>query len=338
VTSSSSSSGKITFLPLCAGYFPLMNHHRVLLDDRVRTEAFIRAIEKVVKRGDTVIDLGAGSGILSAKAAQAGAKKVYALEATSMIEVARGIFEENGLSETITAIRGRSTNILSDLRDVKANVIVSECFGPMAVGGTMIEAVAEARDRWLAPQGTMIPESVDVFIAPVESPECNAFVSTFHKSRYGLSMKTANHLARNNTYNAEFDTSELLAPPGHLRSIDFRTFTTKDPTQATAFTKRVHFTTHRAGVMHGYAGWFTSKLAPKIFLDTSPSKPSTVWRQVFFPLSKPTRLKQGTPIDLDFKVTPSKVPEHTLYWDWTTSIAEKHRFEQSTRLSFPAVV
>jgi precorrin-6B methylase 2 len=330
-------SGKITFLPLCAGYLALMNHHRLLLDDRVRTEAFLRAIAKVVKRGDIVIDLGTGTGILSAKAVQAGAKKVYAIEATSIIDVARGIFEENNLlvDDKIALVRGRSTNILSDLRDVKAKVIVSECFGPMAIGGTMIEAVADARDRWLAPNGSIIPESVDVFLAPVESHESNAFVGAFHKSRYGLTMATAERLARNNAYNAEIDPSELLADGVLLRSIDLYTFATTTPTQATAFTKHLRFLTQRAGVVHGFAGWFISKLAPKVILDTSPGKPSTVWRQVVFPLAKPVRIKKGTPIEIDFRVTPSNVPEHTLYWEWTTSIAEKYRFEQSTRFSFP---
>lgn len=329
-------SSRISFLPLCAGYLPLMNHHRALLDDRVRTGAFLRAIERVVKRGDTVIDLGAGSGVLSAKAAEVGAKRVYAIEATSMIDVARGIFKENNLGGAIVAVRGRSTNILSDLREIKANVIVSECLGPMAIGGTMIEAVADARARWLAPQGAIIPELIDVFIAPIDSRECDAFVSPFHKARYGLTMATAHRLARNNVYNAEIEPNELLAGGAHVRSIDLRTFATKDPTQATSFTKRARFTARRAGVVHGFAGWFVARLAPRIVLDTSPGKPSTAWRQVFFPLARPTRVKRGTPIDLEFGVIPSKVPEHTLYWEWTTSIAEKVHFEQSTRLSFPS--
>ncbi len=42
------------------------------------------------------MDVGAGSGILSLFAAQAGARKVYAVEASNMAESARALIEANG--------------------------------------------------------------------------------------------------------------------------------------------------------------------------------------------------------------------------------------------------
>ncbi|MBT4114374.1 methyltransferase domain-containing protein, partial [Candidatus Woesearchaeota archaeon] len=50
------------------------------LYDQERTRRFKRAIHKVVKPGDVVVDAGSGTGILAMFAAQSGAKKVYALE------------------------------------------------------------------------------------------------------------------------------------------------------------------------------------------------------------------------------------------------------------------
>jgi len=45
-----------------------------------------------------VLDVGTGSGMLAIFAAKAGARKVYAVEATSMAKLAKGLVEPNGVS------------------------------------------------------------------------------------------------------------------------------------------------------------------------------------------------------------------------------------------------
>ena len=80
--------------------------HRTMIRDRVRTEAFRRAIDSVVRRGDIVLDVGAGSGILSVFAAQAGAARVYAVERTTIAVLAQELAAANGVAETVRVIQG----------------------------------------------------------------------------------------------------------------------------------------------------------------------------------------------------------------------------------------
>ncbi|CAO1617663.1 unnamed protein product [Sympodiomycopsis kandeliae] len=71
------------------GYYALLSHQAQMLQDAVRTSAYQRAILGHAAshfNGKTVIDVGAGNGILSLFALQAGASKVFAIEASNMVE------------------------------------------------------------------------------------------------------------------------------------------------------------------------------------------------------------------------------------------------------------
>ena len=138
--------------------------HRTMICDRVRTEAFRRAIDSVVRPGDIVLDVGAGSGILSVFAARAGAARVYAVERTSAAVLARELAAANGVAEIVRVIHG-------DVMDVelpeRADVIVSEWLGGFGIDEGMLVPVIVARDRWLRPGGVMIPGLVMAWAALV---------------------------------------------------------------------------------------------------------------------------------------------------------------------------
>lgn len=74
-----------------------------MIQDIARTEAYKNAIlsNRALFEGKTVLDVGAGTGILSIFCAQAGASKVYAVEASQTAELARKLVDENHFSAVI---------------------------------------------------------------------------------------------------------------------------------------------------------------------------------------------------------------------------------------------
>ena len=141
--------------------------HRTMICDRVRTEAFWRAIDSVVRPGNIVLDVGAGSGILSVFAAWAGAGRVYAVERTSVAVLAQELAAANGVAEIVQVIHG-------DVMDVElpepVDVIVSEWLGGFGIDEGMLAPVIVARDRWLKPGGVMIPGLVTAWVGAGARP------------------------------------------------------------------------------------------------------------------------------------------------------------------------
>lgn len=90
----------------------------------------IRALEKVVKKDDVVIDVGTGSGVLSIAAALLGARKVIALD---LDEVAVKSAKENvALNRLDHKIEVSQNNLLKGI-ETKAQVIVSNILAEVIV-------------------------------------------------------------------------------------------------------------------------------------------------------------------------------------------------------------
>ena len=80
-----------------------------LLQDSARTDAYRNAFLQNLPdfQDKVVLDVGAGSGILSLFAVQAGAKRVYAVEASNMAKQCQTIIEGNKLTDKIIMKQGK---------------------------------------------------------------------------------------------------------------------------------------------------------------------------------------------------------------------------------------
>jgi predicted RNA methylase len=141
--------------------------HIKMLNDHARTAFFISALQQTVQPGDVVLDIGTGSGVLAIAAARAGAKKVYAIEAGRMAEIAEKIVKQTEVAGKIEIIRGWSTNI--SLPE-KADVLVSEIIGDDPLKENILPVFIDARARLLKPGAKIIPHLMKLFVLPVQVP------------------------------------------------------------------------------------------------------------------------------------------------------------------------
>lgn len=221
-----------------------------MLEDHVRTGAYYDAITNPANAacfaGKTVLDVGAGSGILAIFAAKAGAKKVYAVEATPMARHARALVAANGLADTIEVIQG---TVESVTLPEKVDVIVSEWMGYLLVRESMLDSVLAARDAWLKPGGSLWPSSARLFLAPARSHLAAARSAEFAASmagwgafqgevdaRYGVDVSALApaYRAEQRLYYAETSAwadvapGDLVGPASCIAELDLGTVTKAD--------------------------------------------------------------------------------------------------------------
>ncbi len=141
-----------------------IEYHRTLIADRVRNEAFQRALAAVIRRGETTVaDIGAGTGLLALMAAKLGAREVFLYEAAEVAGVAAKVLKANG-ARNCHLFPCHSTEMQNP---PKVDVVVSETLGNYPFEEHIIETLNDARARFLKPKGTIIPRRLEQLVAPV---------------------------------------------------------------------------------------------------------------------------------------------------------------------------
>ncbi|GIY05895.1 probable protein arginine N-methyltransferase 6.1 [Caerostris darwini] len=203
--------------------------HRVMIGDYSRTQTYRRAILNNYKlfHQKVVLDVGAGTGILSLFCAQAGARKVYAVEASPIAQQARKVIESNGFAEKIIVIQGKVEEV--DLPE-KVDIIVSEWMGYMLMYESMLPSFLFARDKWLRKDGYLFPEEVKIYIAPIsDSQEYEYSVEFWNKveDAYKIDMSvlvpTAEEQLQASVHVMSVDPASIMSHASCVTAIDLAT-------------------------------------------------------------------------------------------------------------------
>ena len=274
-----------------------------------RMPAYAEALRQAITPGCQVIDIGAGTGIFSLLACQFGAGAVTAIEPADAVILLRDTAKANGCAEQISIIQGLSTE---HVPEKKADVIVSDIRGCLPLFEQHIATLCDARERLLAPGGTLIPMRDTLRIALVEHPESfKPCEEPWLHNNYDLDLRTGQRYAVNTWSKVNLQSEQQLSASAELAVLDYRTIT--DPNMS----GMVSLTAEREGTTHGLLIWFDAELAQGIGFSNAPGQPKQVYGQSFFPFERPLPLAKGDRIEATIK---ANLVDGSYVWSWTSGL------------------
>lgn len=281
-----------------------LDEHREYLSDRFRVEALRQAIHATVRPGDIVLDLGCGTGVLGLFACEAGAGRVYAIDSTGMIEMARAIARANGVADRITHIGGYSTHV--DLPE-RADVLVFDQIGRLGFEAGLLEFARDARRRLLQPGARIVPGPVRLSLALAACPGVRERMEFWNTAPAGIDISSARITADNTGYPVDPEELTLLSPSAEVLTLDPASW------DGESLDGRVRLRASSRARVDGVAGWFVAELSPGVFMTNAPDRADRINRRAaFLPLAAPLDLEAGEELDVALRLLPEAL---MLSWD-----------------------
>jgi hypothetical protein len=286
---------------------PELEDHRRYVGDAVRLDAFRCALQHVVKAGDVVLDLGAGTAVLSFLACEAGARRVYAVDAGSIVGLARELVRVNGFTDRIHVIREYSEWV--QLPE-PVDVVVCDQIGRLGVDAGLRQYMIDARRRLARQDAALIPRTIEVWLAPCERRELRSAITFWDTKPAGFSWEPVRNMVRTTAYPASITAGDLIAAPCHLATVDLR----RD--DGRAIRGSVRMVAERAGTLDALAGWFRAELADNVWITNAPAAERIDRRVTLIPVSPAVAINPGDVITADVRVDTD-----TTGIAWTLSVA-----------------
>ena len=265
-----------------ADAFTPLEWHEKMLADTVRVESYREGIQRTVKPGDVVVDLGTGTGLLAFFAAAAGAKRVYAVDHSRFIDVAAEIGRRNGFNNIVF--------VPKNSRDFECpepvDLIVHEQIGHALFDENMVFNLLDLKRRMLKPGGRILPARFKLFAAPMSLMPEHRRPFLWEVSVPGIDLSFLRNQEgleefRGNSHHyrllANNQVESLLAPPELIAEVDLNRIGSDDEV---AYRRKVSWRIDKDGDLEGVGFFFQVSFddSDMLVFDTAPTSRQTSWQ------------------------------------------------------------
>jgi type I protein arginine methyltransferase len=295
-----------------------------MIGDSARFDAYAKAISRSVRAGDVVAEIGCGPAVLAVLACQTGAKRVYAIESEDIIGVAKQIAAANGVTNQIEFFQSDSRKV--ELPE-RVDVIVSDIRGVLPLFEGALASLQDAKKRFLAPNGVMIPRRDVLKAAIIEAEKAYSRLTSPWKTCVPqVELAIPLQLALNTAHSVTVKVEQLMSEPEEVCTLDYM------GNPGPNMSGKLAFRANRNGTAHGVGMWFDSELHEDIGFSAGPESPVTIYGQCFLPWLEPVVIEEGQEILVTLH---ANLVGKDYVWRWETEIAgadggTRVHFRQST--------
>lgn len=266
--------------------------HIPMLNDQPRNDAFEEGIKQAIAaHGSTarVLDIGAGSGLLSMMAARAGAQNIVCCESVGIIaEVAKKIISANGYADQIKLVPKNSKDLMvGENLDKRADILVSEILSSDLLSESVLSTFEDAIDRLVHEEATIVPRAITALGCLIESDVLAKYAFVDEVSGFDVAAFTELAPTRLPVH-GKLTSWRRLSDTHDLVHIDLRA------RKHEASYRQVDLPVTADGIAMGIMQWIRVDVAEGVEFSNPPDHYSDGgWLQVVHTFSRPISVKAG---------------------------------------------
>eukprot|EP00826_Nyctotherus_ovalis_P047737 TRINITY_DN5534_c0_g1_i5.p1 TRINITY_DN5534_c0_g1~~TRINITY_DN5534_c0_g1_i5.p1 ORF type:complete len:384 (-),score=70.16 TRINITY_DN5534_c0_g1_i5:131-1282(-) len=270
----------------------MIGYQELILSDLASINSYMSACKynSTQIEGKVVLNVGCGTGIMAIFALRAGAKHVFAVDSTDIANFAKRIIRDNGYEDRVTVIKGKMEEV--ELPVGSVDIILSRWMGYFLLHESLIDAMINARDRYLSEGGMILPNKSFLYLVAIEDSQYKQERFGSWENMYGIDMECIREAALSEPVVEHVNAEQVITTTDRIAEIDLY----QANPRLLDFKFQFILKLLRTKNIYAIVGWFDvcfSSLKFSVVLPTSPSSARTHWRQVTMYLPEVIVAKEG---------------------------------------------